>query len=110
MDNQVFEDIRAGFRRADEDENVKVVIFDSAPIKTFIAGASVPDFVKNIKLGNFKEIVKDTAFWQDVLFHDMTSKGKPKIAIVDGTASGGGVENKLTERRTRPRSSRQRLH
>ena len=30
--------------------------------------------------------------WQDVVFHHMTGSGKPKIAIVDGAAFGGGVE------------------
>ena len=30
--------------------------------------------------------------WQNVIFHEMTGGGKPKIAIVDGAAFGGGVE------------------
>lgn len=96
LDNRVFEDLRSAFKRANIDQKVKVIIFDSAPIKTFIAGANVPDFVKNMKAGRFEKIRDDTAMWQDVLFHLMTGKGKPKIAIVDGLTLGGGVETALS--------------
>ncbi len=92
LDTQVFEDLKTSFRKANQDEKVKAIIFDSAPIKTFIAGANVPDFIKNLKQGNFKKIKENTAMWQDVIFHEMTGGGKPKIAIVDGAAFGGGVE------------------
>lgn len=92
LDTQVFEDLKTAFRRANQDEKVKAIIFDSAPIKTFIAGANVPDFIKNLKQGNFKKIKENTAMWQNVIFHEMTGGGKPKIAIVDGAAFGGGVE------------------
>jgi enoyl-CoA hydratase/3-hydroxyacyl-CoA dehydrogenase len=92
LDNQVFEDLRSSFRKANEDEKVKAIIFDSAPIKTFIAGANVPFFIRNIKAGTFKELRDDVIRWQDIIFHEMTGRGKPKIAIVDGAAFGGGVE------------------
>jgi enoyl-CoA hydratase/3-hydroxyacyl-CoA dehydrogenase len=92
LDNHVFEDLRDCFRKANDDEKIKAIIFDSAPIKTFIAGANVSNFIINIKQGNFKGIKKNTAMWQDVIFHEMTGGGKPKIAIVDGAAFGGGVE------------------
>jgi len=92
LDNQVIESLKSAFSKANEDEKVSVIIFDSAPIKTFIAGANVPDFIRKIKEGNFQGIRDDTAMWQDVIFHRMTGGGKPKIAIVDGAAFGGGVE------------------
>ncbi|MEW6455616.1 MAG: 3-hydroxyacyl-CoA dehydrogenase NAD-binding domain-containing protein [Acidobacteriota bacterium] len=92
LDNQVFEDWRESFKRANEDDRIKIIIFDSAPIKTFIAGANVYNFIKNIKENNFENIKEDTAMWQDVLFHKMTGEGKPKVAIIDGAAFGGGVE------------------
>ncbi|NIM89644.1 MAG: hypothetical protein GTO17_01705 [Candidatus Aminicenantes bacterium] len=92
LDNQVFEDLKASFQRANQDENVQVIIFDSAPIKTFIAGANVQDFVSHLIQANYQGIKEVTARWQEVLFHEMTGQGKPKIAIVDGAALGGGAE------------------
>lgn len=92
LDNRVFEDLRSAFRRANDDRRVQVIIFDTAPIKTFISGANVSDFVKNINAGDFRSLIEDTARWQEVLFHEMTGGGKPKIAIIDGAALGGGVE------------------
>jgi len=92
LDSRVFEEFRACFRRANADDGVKVILFDSAPIKTFIAGANVPGFLDRIKEEDWRGIREDTEMWQDVLFHEMTGGGKPKVAIVDGAAFGGGVE------------------
>ena len=92
LDNRVFENLRSGFSKANEDERVNVIILDSAPIKTFIAGVDVPNFIRNIKEGNFQGLKEFAAMWQDVIFHHMTGSGKPTIAIVDGAAFGGGVE------------------
>jgi enoyl-CoA hydratase/carnithine racemase len=84
--------MKAAFERAHQQKDVQVFLFDSAPIKTFIAGANVPAFVENVKKGRFKEIRDDTARWQDILFHMVTGSGKPNVAIVDGATFGGGVE------------------
>ncbi len=92
LDNQVFEGLKVSFKKAEEDSRVKVIIFDSAPIKTFIAGANVSYFIKAITEGNWQGLKKDVVFWHDVVFHGMTGRGKPKIAIVDGAALGGGAE------------------
>jgi enoyl-CoA hydratase/3-hydroxyacyl-CoA dehydrogenase len=92
LDNQVFADLKASFHKANQDEKVQVIIFDSAPIKTFIAGANVQDFISNLIQANYQGIKDVTARWQEVLFHEMTAQGKPKIAIVDGAALGGGAE------------------
>jgi len=92
LDSRVFDEFRSAFRDANANDDVKAIIFDSAPIKTFIAGANVPDFIKNVKAGHFQKIVDETAQWQDVLFHEMTGAGKPKVVLVDGTTFGGGVE------------------
>jgi enoyl-CoA hydratase/carnithine racemase/3-hydroxyacyl-CoA dehydrogenase len=92
LDNQVFDDLRTSFRKANENKNVEIIIFDSAPIKTFIAGANVPNFITAIKQGKFQDIKDNTAMWQDVIFHDMVGAGKPRIAIMDGAALGGGAE------------------
>ncbi len=92
LDNQVFEGLKVSFKKANEDYKVKVIIFDSAPIKTFIAGANISYFIRVIKEGNWQGLKKDVAFWHDVVFRGMTGGGKPKIAIVDGAAIGGGTE------------------
>ncbi len=92
LDSHVFNECRSAFQKANADKNVQAILFDSAPIKTFIAGANVPDFISNIKANRIQKIIEETALWQDVLFHEMTGGGKPKVAIVDGTTFGGGVE------------------
>ena len=92
LDNRVFEGLKASFKKANEDNKVKVIIFDSAPIKTFIAGANVSYFIRIIREGNWQGLKKDVAFWHDFVFHGMTGGGKPKIAVVDGAAIGGGAE------------------
>jgi enoyl-CoA hydratase/3-hydroxyacyl-CoA dehydrogenase len=92
LDKQVFEDLKSSFQKANADGNIQAIIFDSAPIKTFIAGTNICDFITNIKQENYQGIKEATAQWQDVLFHEMTGQGKPKIAIVDGEALGSGAE------------------
>ncbi len=92
MDNTVFEQLKRQFGEANDDASCKVIIFDTAPIKTFIAGAHVPTFIERIKVRDFHAIVRDTREWQEVIFHFMTGTPKPKIAVVDGQAYGGGVE------------------
>jgi len=95
LDDFVFDMLEEAFAKANADKNVDTIVFDTAPIKTFIAGANVPNFVKNLDAGNFKAIKDGTARWQDVMFHKMTGSGKPKVAIVDGQAFGGGVETAM---------------
>jgi enoyl-CoA hydratase/3-hydroxyacyl-CoA dehydrogenase len=92
LDNQVFEDLKSSFQKANEDEGIKAIIFDSAPVKTFIAGANIRDFIINLKKEDYQGIKDATVRSQDILFHQMTGQGKPKIAIVDGAALGGGAE------------------
>lgn len=95
LDMDVFEQLEKAFKKANKDENVRSIVFDTAPIKTFIAGANVPAFVEAVENNEFKKIRKSTEWWQDVLFHKMTGGGKPKVAIVDGQAFGGGVETAM---------------
>ncbi len=92
LDYQVFKDLKASFQRANQDERAKVIIFDSAPIKTFIAGVSVYPFIRQIKKKDFQALRNDIEIWQDVVFREMIGDGKPKIVIVDGAAYRGGVE------------------
>lgn len=95
LDSEVFSDLKDAFNRADGDDQVKVVLFDTAPIKTFIAGANVPGFIKNIEAGKHETIKEETAAWQQILCHEILGKEKPRIAIVDGSALGGGVETAM---------------
>jgi enoyl-CoA hydratase / 3-hydroxyacyl-CoA dehydrogenase len=92
LDTIVFQDLEAAFKRADQDEKIEVILFDSAPIKTFIAGANVSVFVDRIKKGEVDQIVSETSLWQKILFNTITGAKKPRIAIVDGMTLGGGVE------------------
>ena len=95
LDDVVFDRLEEAFARANEDKEVCSIVFDTAPIKTFIAGANVPKFIEKMEAGDFEGIRTATERWQDVLFHKMTGTGKPKVAIVDGQAFGGGVETAL---------------
>ncbi|MFQ5721763.1 MAG: 3-hydroxyacyl-CoA dehydrogenase/enoyl-CoA hydratase family protein [Candidatus Aminicenantales bacterium] len=92
LDSTVFDKLEELFNQAEQDEKVEVIIFDSAPIRTFIAGANVVYFLRHIKEGNFQKIKEETARWQRIIFQQMTGRGKAKIAVVDGSAYGGGVE------------------
>ena len=92
IDNDVIDELEEAFEKANKDKDVRTIVFDTAPIKTFIAGANVPSFVENIEKGKFKDLKKNTKRWQDVIFHKMTGSGKQKVAIIDGQAFGGGVE------------------
>ncbi|MCX6646044.1 MAG: 3-hydroxyacyl-CoA dehydrogenase NAD-binding domain-containing protein [bacterium] len=95
LDDIVFDRLEEAFGNANADKNVESIVFDTASIKTFIAGANVPKFVENMEKGDFKAIRVGTERWQQVLFHKMTGSGKPKVAIVDGQAFGGGVETAM---------------
>ena len=95
LDDLVFDRLEEAFAKANADDSVSTIVFDTAPIKTFIAGANVPKFVEHMEAGNFSAIREGTARWQDVMFHKMTGSGKPKVAIVDGQAFGGGVETAM---------------
>jgi 3-hydroxyacyl-CoA dehydrogenase len=92
LDTSVFLELKSAFSRAENDEKVQVILFDSAPIKTFIAGANVSAFVDRIKEGEVGKIVSETRLWQEILFKTITGGQKPRIAIVDGNTLGGGVE------------------
>ncbi|MFQ5797432.1 MAG: 3-hydroxyacyl-CoA dehydrogenase/enoyl-CoA hydratase family protein [Bacteroidota bacterium] len=92
MDHRVFEELKRQFTEANEDGECKVIIFDTAPIKSFIAGADVRGFIQRIKSKEFEAVRGESAEWQHIMFHIMTGTEKPKVAIVDGQAFGGGVE------------------
>jgi enoyl-CoA hydratase/carnithine racemase len=92
MSNEVFTELKRQFAEANADDQCKVIIFDTAPIKTFIAGAHIPTFIERIKAKGFDAIKCDTEEWQRIIFNVMTGTAKPKVAIVDGQALGGGVE------------------
>ncbi len=95
LDDEVFDRLEEAFEKANADPNVAAIVFDTAPIKTFIAGANVPGFIQKIEAGDFGGIRTGTERWQNVLFHKMTGTGKPKVAIVDGQCFGGGVETAM---------------
>lgn len=92
LDDRVFEGLKVSFNKANTDERIKVIIFDSAPIKTFIAGTDFSYFIRAVREGRVQGLKQDTSRWQEMIFHELTGGGKPKIAIVDGAAYGGGVE------------------
>jgi enoyl-CoA hydratase/3-hydroxyacyl-CoA dehydrogenase len=95
LSDKVFDRLEEAFARANADTAAATIVFDTAPIKTFIAGADVPAFIKRVTAGDFAAIRQGTQRWQDVMFHKMTGSGKPKVAIVDGQVFGGGVETAM---------------
>ncbi|MFQ6069471.1 MAG: 3-hydroxyacyl-CoA dehydrogenase/enoyl-CoA hydratase family protein [Candidatus Aminicenantales bacterium] len=92
LDDRVMERLGEAFSKAEENERIKVIIFDTAPIKTFISGFKPGFLIREIRLGNFRGLRQAAERWQDIVFHRLTGGKKPRIAIVDGLASGAGAE------------------
>ncbi len=75
------------FKKADEDEIVKVVILTGAGEKAFISGADVNEFV-----GRDSETIKQVVDPSRAVAQYMSSMNKPIIGAINGYALGGGCE------------------
>ncbi|MEM6299458.1 MAG: enoyl-CoA hydratase-related protein [Bacteroidota bacterium] len=84
---QTMSEIKAAFRQAEEDTEVKAVIVTGSGEKAFVAGADISE------IANLDELHarKFSESGQEV-FNQIENLSKPVIAAVNGFALGGGCE------------------
>ncbi len=85
--------LKEAFTTAQNDDTVTSIVFQGAG-KTFVAGADIRFFVKNIKDNQINNNVSFTQKGHD-LFLDIENSAKPTIAVLDGLSLGGGSEMAL---------------
>jgi enoyl-CoA hydratase len=74
--------------KANEDENVGVVILTGSGEKAFVAGADIKEFA-SFDIENGKKLAAEG---QTKLFNLLENLNKPVIAAINGFALGGGLE------------------
>lgn len=90
LDETVVAQLRAAFRQADADPQVRGIVIGGAG-KAFIAGADIPFFVRSIEQGQIGRIVEFTKRGH-ALLESLESSRKPVVARMHGLALGGGLE------------------
>lgn len=88
LNRETIQELHEVFKRAKDDEEVKVIILTGSGEKAFVAGADISEFA------NFspKEGKRLSAEGQEKLFDYVANFPKPVIAAVNGFALGGGLE------------------
>src|SRR3954466_4202448 len=90
LNKKTWEDLKAAFEDAKNDDNGRGVILTGAGDKAFIAGADISELAQISAV----EAEKSSTFGQGVL--DLIENlGKPVIAAVNGFALGGGCETAM---------------
>src|SRR2546429_9763594 len=87
LSHATWEDLKAAFEDAQDDDAVRGVILTGAGDKAFIAGADISELAQVTAV----EAEQSSTFGQDVL-NLIQNLGKPVIAAVNGFALGGGCE------------------
>lgn len=90
LNEEVMQQLDEKFKAAEEDPSVKT-IFITGSGKSFVAGADIKFFVKNIKSDQIDRIESFTAYGQKV-FENIDSSHKKVIAVLNGLTLGGGLE------------------
>lgn len=90
LNEEVMQQLDEKFKAAEEDPSVKT-IFITGSGKSFVAGADIKFFVKNIKSDQIDRIESFTAYGQKV-FEKIDSSHKKVIAVLNGLTLGGGLE------------------
>jgi enoyl-CoA hydratase len=90
LNQRTWEDLRAAFEEARDDEVVRGVILSGAGDKAFIAGADISELAQVTAV----EAERSSTFGQEVL-NLVENLGKPVIAAVNGFALGGGCETAM---------------
>lgn len=85
--------LKESFDKAENDPTVKTIVIRGAG-KTFVAGADIRFFVKNIKADAIDKIVSFTKEGAD-LFRRFETSTKRTIVVLDGQSLGGGSEMAL---------------
>jgi enoyl-CoA hydratase/3-hydroxyacyl-CoA dehydrogenase len=90
LNEEVIGQLRDAFRRASGDPATSGIVIAGAG-RSFVAGADIRFFIRNIESGDLERIVRFTEDCQDLL-NEIQNCAKPVVARVHGLALGGGVE------------------
>src|SRR5712692_4521 len=90
LNQRTWEDLKAAFEDARDDDAVRGVILTGAGDKAFIAGADINELAQITAV----EAERSSTFGQGVL-NLIENLGKPVIAAVNGFALGGGCETAM---------------
>ena len=90
LNEEVMKQLNAQFSIANNDPGIET-IFITGSGKSFVAGADIKFFIKNIKANKIIDIESFTAFGQDV-FNKIDRSSKKVVAVLNGLALGGGLE------------------
>jgi enoyl-CoA hydratase/3-hydroxyacyl-CoA dehydrogenase len=90
LNEDVVGQLRAAFRKASGDPAASGSVIAGAG-RSFVAGADIRFFIRNIERGDLERIVRFTEDCQDLL-NEIQNCAKPVVARVHGLALGGGVE------------------
>src|SRR5678810_542532 len=90
LNKATWQDLRAAFEDARDDETVRGVILTGAGDKAFIAGADISELATVSAV----QAEASSSYGQDVL-NLIENLGKPVIAAINGFALGGGCETAM---------------
>jgi enoyl-CoA hydratase len=88
LNKDTINELNSALVKANEDENVGVVILTGSGEKAFVAGADIKEFA-SFDIENGKKLAAEG---QTKLFNLLENLNKPVIAAINGFALGGGLE------------------
>jgi enoyl-CoA hydratase len=88
LNRATIKELHEAFDKAEDDEDIRVIILTGSGEKAFVAGADISEFADF----NVKEGAKLAKKGQEILFDFVENLSKPVIAAVNGFALGGGLE------------------
>jgi enoyl-CoA hydratase/3-hydroxyacyl-CoA dehydrogenase len=94
LNEEVVRQLNEVFTEAEANQDVKTIVFTGKG-KTFVAGADIGFFVKNIEAKTLDRTVEFTRRGQ-ALLNRIDKSRKHTIALIDGVALGGGAELALS--------------
>jgi enoyl-CoA hydratase/3-hydroxyacyl-CoA dehydrogenase len=90
LNEEVIAQLRNAFRLAAADPATSGIVIAGAG-RSFVAGADIRFFIRNIESGDLERIIRFTEDGQE-LINEIQNCPKPVVARVHGLALGGGVE------------------
>ena len=88
LNRATIKELHEAFDKAEDDEDIRVIILTGSGEKAFVAGADISEFADF----NVKEGAKLAKKGQEILFDFIENLSTPVIAAVNGFALGGGLE------------------
>ncbi|MBT8385015.1 MAG: enoyl-CoA hydratase/isomerase family protein [Bacteroidia bacterium] len=88
LNRETIKELHEAFNKAEDDEDIRVIILTGSGEKAFVAGADISEFADF----NVKEGAKLAKKGQEILFDFIENLSTPVIAAVNGFALGGGLE------------------